>query len=43
MRISDKIKIKLWIKRFTYDELMIIQSYINDEVRKRKKNLLSRK
>lgn len=37
MHLSDRIKIQLWIKRFTYEDLIAIQKFINDEVKTRNK------
>ena len=43
MKLRDEIKIKLWIKRFTYDELACIKRFIDDEFKKRNKDLLRHK
>lgn len=43
MTLADKIKLKLMIKRFTFQELEIIKKYIDDEYNKQRKNLLKHK
>ena len=39
MKIQDKIKIKLWIKRFTYEDLIMIKAFIDNEKQERDKNI----
>lgn len=43
MNIAERIKIMLMIKRFSYKELEVIKSMIDDEFKKRNKNLLKHK
>lgn len=43
MKLLDKYKIILHIKRLTYDELLIIKEFIDKEVKKRNKDLINKR
>lgn len=43
MKLIDEIKIRLQLKRFTYEELECIKRFVDEEFKKRNKDLLRHK